>query len=113
MKIGVSLGGYYALPELTRLAFQVRSKSASAAQARIMADVLTLAGRTQMLTAPLLIAAGKRDRLIPWQQAQRLAQEAAGPAELLLLEDGNHGCANVPYQHRPVSADWMARMLRA
>jgi dienelactone hydrolase len=138
---GVSLGGYYAprlasgdervracialsgpftfgeawdqLPELTRLAFQVRSQSASAAQAKILAGELTLAGRTGMLTAPLLIVAGKRDRIVPWQQAQRLAQEAAGPAELLLLDDGNHGCANLPYRHRPVSADWMARMLRA
>ena len=32
-------------------------------------------------------------------------------AELLLLEEGNHGCANVPYQHRYYSADWMASQL--
>lgn len=30
---------------------------------------------------------------------------------LLLLEEGNHGCANLPYLHRPYSADWMARQL--
>jgi dipeptidyl aminopeptidase/acylaminoacyl peptidase len=138
---GVSLGGYYAprlasgdrrvracialsgpfdfgaawdqLPELTRQAFRVRSRSASDRQARNLAGELTLAGRTGQLTAPLLIVAGRQDRLVPWPQARHLADEAAGPAELLLLDDGNHGCANVSYRHRPVSADWMARMLRA
>ena len=136
---GVSLGGYYAprvasgdrrvracialcgpysfgatwdqLPELTREAFLVRSKSASAAQARLRAGELTMAGRGGALTAPTLIVAGQQDRIIPWQQARQLAEEAAGPAELLLLEQGNHGCANVPYRHRPYSADWMARQL--
>jgi len=138
---GVSLGGYYAprlasgddrvracialsgpfsfgeawdqLPELTRQAFQVRSGAGSAAQARILADELTLAGRAGNLTAPLLVVAGQRDRLFGWRQAQRLVDEASGPAELLLLAEGNHGCANVSYRHRPYSADWMARMLRA
>ncbi len=136
---GVSLGGYYAprlasgdhrvracialcgpfswgeswdqLPELSREAFRVRSKSATSARARLLADELTMAGRAGALTAPLLVVAGRKDRIISWQQAQRLAAEAAGPAELLLLEEGNHGCANLTYRHRPYSADWMARQL--
>ncbi len=136
---GVSLGGYYAprlasgdprvracvalsgpfsfgqaweqLPELTRDAFRVRSKSGRADQARLRADELTLAGRLSRLTAPLLVVAGQRDRIIGWQQARRVADEAAGPAEFLLLADGGHGCANVSYRHRPYSADWMARQL--
>jgi 2,6-dihydroxypseudooxynicotine hydrolase len=37
----------------------------------------------------------------------------AGPVDLLLLEQGNHGCANVIYRHRPYSADWMAQRLDA
>ena len=137
---GVSLGGYYAprvaagdqrvracialcgpftfgeawpqLPQLTRDAFRVRSKLATDEQARRHADELTLAGRAGRITAPLLVVAGQQDRIIPWQQAQRLAQEAAGPTEFLLLADGNHGCANLTYRHRPYSADWMARQLR-
>jgi dienelactone hydrolase len=137
---GVSLGGYYAprlasgdrrvracialsgaysfgegwdeLPELTREAFRVRSRSASAGEARERAAELTLAGRAGQITAPLLIVAGRRDRIIPWRHAARLADETAGPAELLLLEQGGHGCANVSYRHRPYSADWMARQLR-
>jgi dienelactone hydrolase len=137
---GVSLGGYYAprlasgdrrvracialsgayslgegwdeLPELTREAFRVRSGSDGAGQARERARELTMAGRAGRITAPLLVVAGRRDRIIPWQQAARLADEAAGPAELLLLDQGGHGCANVSYRHRPYSADWMARQLR-
>ncbi len=136
---GVSLGGYYAarvasgdsrvraciclsgpyclgdswdrLPELSRAAFTVRSKAGTQARARRLAAELTLAGRAGRITAPLLIVAGKLDRLFPWQDAVRLRDEAGPDAELLLLEDGNHGCANVPYRHRPYSADWMARRL--
>jgi dienelactone hydrolase len=136
---GVSLGGYYAarlasadprvracvalcgpyslgatwdqLPELSRDAFMVRSKAATAKEARLRADELTMAGRAGLLSAPLLIVAGQRDRIFPWEQARRLADEAGSGAELLLLAEGNHGCANLPQQHRPYTADWMARQL--
>jgi dipeptidyl aminopeptidase/acylaminoacyl peptidase len=138
---GVSLGGYYAaraasgeprlracislcgpyclgdiwdqLPELTQNAFAVRSKSASEAEARAAASQLSMAGRASGLTRPLLIIMGQRDRIFPWQQAQRLYDEAGPPAELMLIEDGNHGCANVTYRHRPYGADWLARQLGA
>lgn len=136
---GVSLGGYYAarvassdsrvracitlcgpyslgdawdqFPELSRAAFTVRSKSASGEEARARASELSMAGLASRITAPMLIVAGQRDRIFPWQDSQRLADEAGGDTELLLLADGNHGCANVPYQHRPYSADWMASRL--
>lgn len=136
---GVSLGGYYAarvasgdgrvracialcgpyclgdiwdqLPELSRAAFEVRSKSGSDQEARRRAGALTMAGQAGRITAPLLIVAGKRDRIFPWQDAERLRDEAGGETELLLLDEGNHGCANVTYQHRQYSADWMARKL--
>jgi 2,6-dihydroxypseudooxynicotine hydrolase len=136
---GVSLGGYYAarvaadddrvcacialsgpydfgaawpsLPQLTRDAFQFRSRAETEERAAELAAGLTLAGRAAGIRSPLLVVAGQRDRLFPWQQAQRLVQEAGDRAELLLLEHGNHGCANVSYRHRPYSADWMARHL--
>ena len=135
---GVSLGGYYApraaahvrvracialagpydfgaiwedLPLLTRETFRVRSRRPDTAQAHAHASTLTLEGHAGNIECPLLVVMGKRDRLIPWQHAQRLADEAGGPVELLLLEDGNHGCANVPYKHRYRSADWMAERL--
>ncbi len=91
----------------------MRSKSASPDEARHRAAELTLAGRAPQVTAPLLVVAGQQDRIIPWQDGRRLRDEAGGEAELLLLPDGNHGCANVPYKHRPYAADWMAGRLAA
>ncbi|HEX6468261.1 MAG TPA: alpha/beta hydrolase [Streptosporangiaceae bacterium] len=141
---GVSLGGYYAprwaagdprvrgcvalagpydfgdcwdmLPGLTRAAFKVRSRSRTDEEARRRAHELSLAGRTASIKAPLLVVTGRRDRLIPWKHAERLADEAAAAgaaARLLLLEDGNHGCMNVWPFHRYRTADWLAGVLGA
>jgi 2,6-dihydroxypseudooxynicotine hydrolase len=136
---GVSLGGYYAprvasgddrvracvalagpfsfadgwdtRPILTREAFRVRSKSPDMATARQVAAQLTLAGRASRIRCPLLAVMGQQDRLISWQDAARLVDEAGGPAELLLLEAGNHGCANLAPFHRYRTADWAAEQL--
>jgi dipeptidyl aminopeptidase/acylaminoacyl peptidase len=138
---GVSLGGYYAprvasgdervkacialagpynfadnwdnLPILTREAFRIRSKSPDLEAARARAETLSLAGRAGQIRCPLLAVMGRLDRLIPWQHAQRLVDEAAGPAELLLLDKGNHGCANLAPFHRYAAADWAAEQLGA
>lgn len=137
---GVSLGGYYAsrvaaalgdratacvalagpfnfgecwpgLPALTRDTFRVRSGSTTDEEARQVALTLGLESSAADLVAPLLIVFGRRDRLIPWAQAIRLRDAVGGPVELLMLEDGNHGCANVAPWHRPRTADWMAARL--
>jgi 2,6-dihydroxypseudooxynicotine hydrolase len=138
---GVSLGGYYAprvasgdervracvalagpysfaddwdtRPILTREAFRVRSKSPDMETARRRAEELTMAGRAELITCPLLAVMGKLDRLIPWQHARRLVDEARGEAQLLLLERGNHGCANLAPFHRQATADWAADRLGA
>jgi dienelactone hydrolase len=138
---GVSLGGYYAprvasgdarvkacialagpydfaenwdsLPILTREAFRVRSFSPDQDTARTRAAGLSMAGRAGLIRCPLLAVMGRLDRLIPWQHAQRLVGEAGGPAELLLLEQGNHGCANLAPFHRYLTADWAAQRLGA
>ena len=139
---GISLGGYYAprvaagdervkacvalagpynlgacwdnLPALTREAFRVRSHLANDEQARAFALTLGLEGHAASIRCPLLVVAGKRDRLFPWQDAERLtteADEAGGQATLLLLEQGNHGCMNVAALHRFKTADWVAARL--
>jgi dipeptidyl aminopeptidase/acylaminoacyl peptidase len=136
---GVSLGGYYAprlasadrrvracialsgpfsfgplwraLPELTRAAFIARSGASGERDAIRRAGQLTLAGCAAGLTAPVLIIAGQRDAIVPWQHACQLREAVGGPAELLLLPRGNHGCANLPALHRRYSAGWMARQL--
>jgi dipeptidyl aminopeptidase/acylaminoacyl peptidase len=136
---GVSLGGYYAaraaafekrvmacialsgpfdfldawngLPELTRETFRVRSHCATAEDAKRNAATLSLKGIASRIACPLFIVAGKQDRVVPWQDAERLAREARGPVELLMIEDGSHVANNRSYRWRPQSADWMAGKL--
>jgi dipeptidyl aminopeptidase/acylaminoacyl peptidase len=136
---GVSLGGYYAprmatgetrvravislsgpfqfgtnwddLPSLTRDAFRVRSFSETDGEAHAKALELSLAGRAGNIVVPMLIVAGRKDRIIPPHDAELLAEQAGGPVELLMFEDGNHNCMNLNYRHRPKAADWMAAQL--
>jgi dienelactone hydrolase len=136
---GVSLGGYYApraaaferriracialsgpyefgaawdrLPELTRETFRVRAGQATDAAARAHGATLSLSGIAGRITCPLFVVAGKRDALVPWQDAERLAREAGGDVELLVIEDGNHVANNRGYRYRPQTADWMRRRL--
>ena len=132
---GVSLGGYYAarsaayeprvraavelagpyrfdldwdaMPGQTRTTFQVRSGAASPAQARERAAALTLEDAAALITCPLLVVHGGRDRLVPVYHAERLAREAPG-AELMLYPDGSHGVTNHAFESRAAMADWLA-----
>ena len=136
---GVSLGGYYApraaafekrvkacialsgpydmgaawdgLPELTRETFRTRAHCATQEEARKVAATLSLAGVAPQITCPLYIVTGKLDRVVPWQDAERLAREAGGTVELVIIEDGNHVANNRVYKYRAQSADWMAQQL--
>ena len=136
---GVSLGGYFApracafekrikacialsgpfdwaaifdrLPELTRHTFQVRAKCRTEAQARAHAATLSLRDVAGNITCPLFIVAGKRDGIVPWQEAEKLAATAAGPVVRCFIEDGNHVANNRGYRYRTQSADWMAGCL--
>jgi dienelactone hydrolase len=134
---GVSLGGYYAaraaafeprltsavamggpytfaanfgeLPLLSQQAFQVRSHSVDAQQARERAAALDLTGVAQRIFQPFLVVFGKEDRLIPYQDAERLfAEIAATDKHLEMYERGNHVVNNMPYAYRPLVADWVA-----
>jgi len=136
---GVSLGGYYApraaafeprvkaavgncgpwnfgecwdaLPSLTRAAFQHHSGAADPQDARARAHKLSLDGAAQKIRQPLLIIHGKLDRLIPWQQAQQIVDAVGKNAELVMFENGNHVCNNIPYKYRPLTADWLKEKL--
>ncbi len=135
---GVSLGGYYAaravayeprlkatvslcgayrfdldwadLPPVTRAAFQHRSGAQSPEEAREFAGRLTLEQAAPLITNPLLVVHGRRDRLLPAHHAERLVAEAPG-ATLVMYEDGNHGVTNHPFQSRSLVADWLAEHL--
>ena len=136
---GVSLGGYYApraaafdkrikaciglsgpydmsecwdvLTGLTHAAFRARAHAADDAEARARAATLSMRGIAGQITCPLMLVTGKLDRLVPWQHTERLAREARGPVELLIIEDGNHVANNRGYRYRPQCADWMAQQL--
>ena len=137
---GVSLGGYYApratafekrikacialggpfdfgaafdtLPDLTRQTFMARSRSRDVAEAKEKAKTLSLVGLAEKITCPIFIVNGRHDRVVPAADAERLAREAKGPAELVMVEDGNHIANNRAYRWRSQSADWMAEQLR-
>jgi 2,6-dihydroxypseudooxynicotine hydrolase len=136
--LGVSLGGYYAprvlafeprvkagvglsgpykfsdiwdtVPPQTRETFVVKSFAKDDEEGRAKAAELDLTGVAERIRQPYLAITGKLDRLIPWEQTERGAREAPN-GEFLLHEDGNHGCANVPYKTRPVAADWLRERL--
>jgi 2,6-dihydroxypseudooxynicotine hydrolase len=136
---GVSLGGYYApraaayepriracisisgpydwaelwdeLPRLTREAFRFRSHKATDEAAREHARGLTLRDAARRIRCPLLLVGGRLDRLVPWRHAERIAREAAGPVEVLRVEDGGHNANDRPHRYRSRSADWMAERL--
>jgi dipeptidyl aminopeptidase/acylaminoacyl peptidase len=100
------------LPPLTRAAFAARSGAVDAEDAAARAARLRLAGVAERITCPLLVVFGGRDRLFDVAHAQRLVAEAAGPAELLLVDDGNHVVNDRPYRYRSQAADWIAHHLQ-
>ena len=71
---------------------------------------MTLAGVAEQIAQPMIVVFGKRDRLVPWQHAERLAA-AAPKAQLWMFDEGNHVCMNMTYRWRPQAADWMADQL--
>ena len=135
---GVSLGGYYApraaaleprvravagvsgaynfgecwegLPSLTREAFQHHSGARDEDDARAKAHELDLAPVIGELDRPGLIVTGRLDRVIPWEQTKRIADEAPATS-FVLYEEGNHVCNNIPYKYRPLVADWLRKEL--
>ncbi|MDH5507378.1 MAG: alpha/beta fold hydrolase [Anaerolineae bacterium] len=136
--VGVSMGGYYApraaafeprlkavaaiggpynfgdcwpqLPIITRESFIHHSGAATEEQAREIASSLDLSSVLPKVSQNFLVVFGKLDRLIPWKQAEQVAAEAPH-AELVMYEDGNHVCNNIPYKYRPLVADWMREQL--
>jgi pimeloyl-ACP methyl ester carboxylesterase len=137
---GVSMGGYYAArsaafdhriqaavtvggpyesgsrfdtrPAISRSAFVQYSHAATNEQARDIAAAMTLEGVLGDLVQPMLVIFGRQDRLVPFQQAERVVDEAPN-ATLVMYDEGNHVCNNLPYLYQPLAGDWMASMLGA
>lgn len=137
--MGVSFGGYYAVraaafeprlkaaigncgpynpannfrnrPAITRAAIVHRIKAADEEEALEKLRLFNLQGVAEKVACPLLIIAGRHDRLVPPEEGERVVREAGDKATLWLFEDGNHVCNNIPYKHRPQQADWMRARL--
>jgi 2,6-dihydroxypseudooxynicotine hydrolase len=135
---GVSLGGYYApraaafeprlkaavgvsgpfnfgevwdaRPSLTKETFAHHSGATSPEEAREKAFELDLTGVAERIQQPLLVITGKGDRLVGWEESERIAREAPH-GEFVLFEEGNHVCNNIPYKYRPLAADWLKEQL--
>jgi dienelactone hydrolase len=117
VKAGVALSGPYRfsdiwdhVPPQTRETFVAKSFASDDHEGRAKAAELDLSGIAERIRQPYLAITGKLDRLIPWEQTERAVREAPNGI-FLLHEDGNHGCANVPYKTRPVAADWLREQL--
>jgi dienelactone hydrolase len=135
---GISLGGYYAprvlafeprikagvgvsgpyrfsdiwdtVPPQTRETFTVKSFAGDDDEGRANAAELDLTGVAERIEQPYLAITGRLDRLIPWEQTERAAKEAP-KGSFVLHDEGNHGCANIPYKTRPLAADWLREQL--
>lgn len=136
--VGVSLGGYYApraaafeprvaavagisgpfrfgdmwddLPPMTRQTFVVKSAARDDEEGRKIALSLDLTGVCERIAVPALYVTGAKDRLIPWQQTERQADDSP-KGTFVNFAEGNHGVSNLPSKARPMIADWMGDQL--
>jgi dienelactone hydrolase len=137
---GVSLGGYYVaraaayekrlacaaaiggpydfgviwdeLPGHTQNAVRIRSHTPDLEAARAAAESLTLKDDARRIEMPFLTIFGRKDRLIPPAQAERLhAEMPSAKKRLVMYEEGTHVCNNMPFAWRPLVADWLAAHL--
>jgi 2,6-dihydroxypseudooxynicotine hydrolase len=79
--------------------------------AKSVAEQFDLSGWMDRLRAPLLIVHGRLDDVVPPDQAERMYRAAPGPKELVIFEDGNHVCHNIPYKAHALVADWASEAL--
>ena len=61
----------------------------------------------------MLVIAAKEDRIMCWQDGERLLHEVSGPVTFLFMEGANHMGMNRTYCHWTQSADWMAEQFGA
>jgi 2,6-dihydroxypseudooxynicotine hydrolase len=102
------------MPAISQQAFRIHSHAPDQKTAEERAKDLTLADAAHRIAMPFAIVFGKKDRLIPFEQAQRLYEEIPNPEkQLFMFEEGNHICNNMPYAWRPLIADWIGGHLQA
>lgn len=105
---------YYRWDDTLRLRrFNYLWGTTSAAEAKKIAEQVTLDGVIQKVECPLLIIHGKADPVTPYQEAEKMFDAARCPKEIWLFDEANHLCHNVHHIVRPMTADWLRQKLDA
>jgi 2,6-dihydroxypseudooxynicotine hydrolase len=113
----VVFGGFHdlshweAMPLLTREGFRQAVGAATEQEARRRLVWANLEGVLGFVRCPVMVVHGKRDAIIPWYQAERIATELPAGATFLLDEEGVHCCHNHAVLYRAAMADWLATTL--
>ncbi len=116
LKAAVCMGGRYDLAGWEeRSALSKDSQTflfgkSSWEEAAEFAKGITLAGVLASVKCPVLIVHGAKDKTSPVSEARRIAEEVPH-ARLVIYEEGNHVCNNMPYRYRPLVADWVKETL--
>jgi len=138
---GVSLGGYYApraaafekrikaciglsgpynrhdgwanSTPLTKAAFMQRSGSTTMEEAEEASRQLSMEGVAAKITCPLFLVTGDDDSIVPPDSTARIAKEASGPTQFLVVPRGGHNANNRRHCYDTLTADWMAEQLGA
>ncbi len=81
------------------------------AEADELKSRLSLEGVAENITCPLLVIGGKQDPLVHWDNQQRLYDDANGPKELHIFDEGNHSCQNIPHKVMPLQYVFLKKHL--
>ena len=118
LKACISIGGFYDMaeiwerfPQTTKDPLRFGLGAQTDSTARELARGFSLAGVLKHLKCPLLIVHSGMDTVCPVTDSERVRREAGGKTWLKVFPEGNHVCDNIPYQVRPLMADWMAQQL--
>lgn len=95
---------------MTRATFQHHSGASTDAEAKEISATLSLEGVAAKVSQPLLVITGDLDRLVPWRESKRIADEAPN-ATWKLYEGGNHVVNNMSDESKAFAADWLREQL--
>ena len=105
---------YYRWNDTLRLRrFNYLWGTTGAAEAKKIAEQVTLARVIQDVECPLLIIHGKADPVTPYREAEKMFETAKCPKEIWLFDEANHLCHNLHHIVRPLTADWLRQKLTA
>lgn len=113
MPVRYSLEAWDSLGKMQTDAYQYLFGRVSHEEGRKIGAAFTLNGVLPRLRCPYLIIHGDQGDTVGREEAERAAREAAGPARLVVFEEGDHLCINIRHKSWPLMMDWFAEQLAA